>query len=144
MAIRILPFHAIVLRPFVSQHIKQSGWRMLVANAANGLFDEEIMAFGSMDFVAIRGLGSYLEEVGFKGPVHGDHSDFALQDRGEGVMPAWLEKVEIRYFDDSRVSAAWKMVNSQVYTLHDRLSRDDLSTKGYDVDWPPYIGRINA
>ena len=142
MAIRILPFHAIVLRPFVSQDITQSGWRMLVLNAAGGLFDGEIMAFGSMDFVAIRGLATNLEGAGFKGPVQGGDADFTLQDRGEGLMPRWLQKVVVKYFDESGVSAAWKMVGSEVYTLHDRSGRPHHPTKGYEVDWEPFIGKI--
>lgn len=142
MAIRVMPFHAIVLRLFVPQDITQSGWRMLIANVALGRFDGEIMAFGSMDPIAIIGVGKSLEGMGFKGPVHGDDADFALLDRGEGAMPSWLEKVELRFFDSGLVSAAWKMVNSETYALADQNGRESLPTKGYQVDWPPFIGRI--
>ena len=145
MAIRVQSFFSIVLRPFVPQAIASDGWTMLVHHAASGLFDGEIMVFVAMSMIDIRSTMAFLERSGFKGPSNGSSVDYALFDMGIGIMPSWLEKVEVRHFSDSRTSdAAWKLVKSQVYTLHDRVNRADLLTKGYDVDWPPYIGRINA
>jgi len=145
MAIRVQPFFSVVLRPFVPQAIASSGWTMLVHHAASGLFDGEIMVFVAMSMIDIRSTMVSLERSGFKGPSNESGADYALFDMGDGVMPSWLEKVAVTHFGDSRTGdAAWKLVNSQVYTLHDRVNRADLSTKGYDVDWPPYIGRINA
>jgi len=143
VAIRVLPFYAIVLRPLVSQDLNQPIWRMLLKNAVNGLFDGEIMAFPSMELPSLRTIAGLLKAGGYNGPEHGDHADFVWFERGEGKMPNWLEKVELRFFDSDRVSAAWKMVNSEVYSLVDQNDQASAPTKGYQVDWPPFIGRID-
>ena len=46
LAIMIVPFYALVLRPFFEQKIKEQGWRHIVKWAAMALFDGEILALG--------------------------------------------------------------------------------------------------
>jgi hypothetical protein len=59
-------------------------------------------------------------------------------------MPNWLECVDVRHFGEEKSGdTAWKMRDSQVYTLHDFHDRQKFPTKGYEVDWPPYIGKIS-
>ena len=144
MAIKVMPFYSIILRPFVDQPIAERGWRRIVEWASMGLFDGEILALGAMNPQEIEGLANFLEEVGFKGPAVGDGADFAMFSSGHGEMPGWLERVEVRSLDDSKLKFdAWKMRNSDVYELHDFHDRKKYPTKGYEVDWPPYIGKIS-
>ena len=144
MAIKTMPFYAIILRPFVEQQISELGWRNIVQWAAMGLFDGEILALGAMNPRDIQNSAEFLEQVGFKGPAFGDEADFAVFSSGFGDMPAWLECVEVRLLDDPKVKFdAWKMKNSEVYELHDFHDRKKSPTKGYEVDWSPYIGRIS-
>lgn len=144
MAIRVMPFYAIILRPFVEQEISRSGWEALVRNAALGRFDGEIMAFGAMNPMDVDSQCEFLEGVGYRGPSHGDAADFAVFEMGFGRMPNWLECVDVRHFgEETSGDTAWKMRDSQVYTLHDFHESQKLPTKGYEVDWPPYIGKIS-
>lgn len=143
MAIRVMPFFAIILRPFVEQEISRAGWEALVRHAAIGPFDGEIMAFGAMISTDVERQCGFLEEIGYRGPSHGDATDFAIFEIGFGKMPNWLKCVEVRHFGEERPGgSAWKMRNSQAYTLHDFHDRQKFPTKGSEVDWPPYIGRI--
>ena len=144
MAIRIMPFYAIILRPFVIQEISRLGWAALVRQAAIGPFDGEITAFGAMNPMDVDNQVEFLENVGFKGLSHGDAADFAIFEMGLGRMPSWLERVDVRHLGEEKSGdAAWKMRESQVYTLHDFHERREFPTKGYEVDWPPYIGMIS-
>jgi hypothetical protein len=139
-----MPFYAIILRPFVEQKIAEHGWRNIVQWAAMGLFDGEILALGAMNPQDIEDSADLLDRVGFKGPKFGDDADYAMFSSGVGTMPAWLECVEVRLLDDPKIKFdAWKMKNSEVYELHDFHDRKKYPTKGYEVDWPPYIGKIS-
>ena len=145
MAIRVMPFYAIVLRPFVLESMAREGWMMLVHHAARGTFDGEIMAFGAMNPREIENHAEYLEQLGFKGPQHNDEADFALFQSGMGKLPTWLEIVDVKHFADGpEHDSAWKLKNSEVYTLHDFHFQPQYPTKGYEVDWPPYIGKISG
>jgi len=144
LAITVMPFYAIILRPFVDQPIAERGWQRIVQWAAMGLFDGEILAIGAMGYPQIRRDANFLEEVGFKGPSAGEDADFAEFSSGCGDMPGWLERVEVRSLDDPKMKFdAWKMRNSEIYELHTFHDRQKYPTKGYEVDWPPYIGRIS-
>jgi hypothetical protein len=72
MAIKTMPFYSIVLRVFVQQKIDDSGWMALVQQAALGVFDGEIMAFGAMNPMDHENQCDFLKRVGFKGREHGD------------------------------------------------------------------------
>jgi len=144
MAIKTMPFYSIVLRVFVQQKIDDSGWRALVQQAALGVFDGEIVAFGAMNPMDHENQCDFLKRVGFKGPEHGDDADFAEFQSGMGRMPNWLECVRVRYLNGQPGEVdAWKLRYSDVYTLHDFHERRGFPTKGYEVDWPPFIGAIN-
>lgn len=144
MAIRVMPFYAIILRPFVEQEITRAGWDVLVRHAAIGPFDGEIMAFGAMNRMDVDRQCEFLEYVGFRGPTHGEAADFAIFEMGSGKMPSWLECVEVLDLSEEKSGGtAWKMRNSQVYTLHDFNDHRKFPTKGHEVDWPPYIGKIS-
>ena len=143
MAIKTMPFYSIVLRAFVQQKIDEPGWRALVRHAAFGVFDGEIMAFGAMNPMDHENQCDFLKSVGFKGPEHGDEADFAEFQGGMGRMPNWLECVRVRYLKGQPDEVeAWKLRHSDVYTLHDFHVRKSFPTKGYEVDWPPFIGPI--
>ncbi len=78
MAIRVMPFYATVLRPFVAQEISRAGWAALVRQAAIGPFDGEIMAFDAMKPMDVENQVKFLENVGFRGLNYGDAADFAI------------------------------------------------------------------
>ena len=146
MAIEVIPFYAIVLRPFVDRRIAQHGWKQIVKWASMGLFDGEILALGAMNYGDIEDWVKFLEEVGYNGPTKADEADFAIFSPSTDAMPGWLECVEVRLLDDLKTNVhayAWKMKNSEVYELHDFRHSHEFLTKGYEVDWPPYIGKIS-
>lgn len=144
MAIRVQPFFSIVLRPFVPQNVSRRGWTLLVHQAASGLFDGEIMVFVAMSMTDIKAISATLERSGFRSSSQDENPDYAVFDRGYGVMPNWLEQVDVLHFSDKqKKDVAWKMVHSEIYTLHDHGLRSALPTKGYDVDWYPLIGKLN-
>ncbi len=63
---------------------------------------------------------------------------------GLGRIPRWLERVDLLHFGEEKSGdAAWKMKESEVYTLHDFRESREFPTKGYEVDWPPYTGMIS-
>jgi hypothetical protein len=60
-------------------------------------------------------------------------------------LVSWLETVDVNFFDEAiRPAQAWKMVNSDVYDLVDFHGGARLPRKGYECDWPPYIGKIGG
>lgn len=142
MAIAVMPFYSIVLRVFVEQDISQRGWRTLMLQAALGRFDGEIMALGAMNSMDLEHQIEMLEEFGYKHPRHGDEADFAVFESGIGKMPYWLECVKVNSLDDERIWDAWKLRDSEVYTLHEFTKPTEYPTKGYQIDWPPHIGKI--
>ena len=73
-----------------------------------------------------------------------EDTDFAALSSGYGDMPGWLERVEVRSLDDTKIKFdAWKMRNLEVYQLYTFHERRKYPAKGYEVDWPPYIGNIS-
>ena len=63
---------------------------------------------------------------------------------GADNLPSWIELADVTPFDESRQpTQAWKMKKSNVYSLLDFEAKLATPTKGYDCDWPPYIGKIN-
>jgi hypothetical protein len=126
------------------QPIAERGWRRIVEWAAIGFFDGKILALGAMGYSQIRSDANFLEEVGFKGPAAGEDADFAEFSSGYSDMPGWLERVVVRSLDDPKMKFdAWKMWNSEVFELQTFHDRRKYRTKGYEVDWPPYIGKIS-
>jgi hypothetical protein len=145
MAIRCFSFIAVILRPYVQQTISEAGWKMLLRSARSCAFDGEIMAFGAMNGTDADNTINSLVRAGYKGPSDPHDCDMAVFDMGFGAMPPWLERVEVRHFNDPNVvDAAWKLKDSEVYTLHDFRDQPSRPTKGYEVDWPPFIGRISG
>ena len=56
--------------------------------------------------------------------------------------PAWVESVEVTFFDDARPSVqAWKMKDTEVYDLLDHRTGTYIGRKGEDCDWHPHIGK---
>ena len=54
----------------------------------------------------------------------------------------WLEHVEVKPFnEDIKPFGAYKLKQSDVFTVP--TMTDELLTKGYQCDWPPYIGKIS-
>jgi hypothetical protein len=147
MAIQTLSFISLIVRPNVTQTIKPEGWRYLLGYAdSRRNFDGEIMAFGAMSGNDIDRTINQLVAFGYIGPDNGDASDMVLSPMWEGssYIPDWLELVDVRFFDESRpATQAWKMKNSNVYALLDFETESNLPTKGYQCDWPPYIGKIS-
>ncbi len=104
------------------------------------------MAFGAMSGNDIDRIINHLADFGYIGPDNGDASDMVLSEMwgGSSYIPDWLELVDVRFFDESRpTTQAWKKKNSSVYTLLDFEAESNLPTKGYQCDWPPYIGKIS-
>ena len=147
MAIQTLSFISLIVRPYVTQTIKPEGWRYLLGYAdSRRNFDGEIMAFGAMSGNDIDRVINYLIAFGYVGPDNGDASDMVLSAMWEGssYIPDWLELVDVRFFDEScAATQAWKMKNSNIYALLDFETESNLPTKGYQCDWPPYIGKIS-
>ena len=146
MAIQILSFISVILRPVVEQHISPEGWKHLLQHAdPQRTFDGEIMAFGAMSGRSIDGLIEGLTSYGYVGPDQGGKSDMVVSDMFSipPNIPSWLELVDVKFFDESRRPAkAWKMAQSNVYQLLNFEADIALPTKGYECDWPPYIGKI--
>lgn len=139
MAIRARSGYAVILRPFTDREISSAAWKTLLRLAAGQAFDGEIMAFIDMDPMGNDITINMLERMGFVGP-EGLEPDFAVK---FAALPAWLELVDVRYLDGSGNEAkAWKLKDSQVYDLHDVPGLWQWPKKGYEVDWPPYIGKI--
>lgn len=87
-----------------------------------------------------------LISVGYVGPNEGDKSDMVVSDMfsAGSNIPAWLELVDVKFFDESGPpTQAWKMKKSNVYELLNFEADITLPTKGYECDWPPYIGKIS-
>ena len=147
MAIQTLSFISLIVRPYVKQTIKPEGWRYLLGYADPFRnFDGEIMVFGAMSGNYIDRVINHLADFGYIGPDQGDASDMVLSAMfgGSSYIPDWLELVDVRFFDESRPETqAWKMRNSNVYALLDFEAEINRPTKGYECDWPPYIGKIS-
>ena len=63
---------------------------------------------------------------------------------GTDKLPSWIELVDVKFFDETRPSVqAWKMKKSNVYGILDFEASIATPTKGYECDWPPYIGKIS-
>ena len=145
MAIKVMPFYAIILRPF-RRTLSPEGWRFILEQAARGgAYDGEIMAFGAMSPGDIDALEDYLTGLGyrpFKSGEDDEDSDFAWFQSGVGAMPDWLECVEWRSLDDPQVGGEiWKLKNSEVYDLVEFERPNKFPRKGFEVDWPPFIGK---
>ena len=147
MAIQTLSFISLILRPYVAQPISTDGWKYLFAQAdPHRNFDGEIMAFGTMSGHDMDRIIHDLTSFGYIGPDQGDQSDMVVSDMFTGTdkLPAWLELVDVQFFDESRTpTQAWKMKKSNVYSLLDFEANLATPTKGYECDWPPYIGKIS-
>ena len=151
MAIQMLSFSSLILRPSVKQEIDKVGWESLMNYAdPERNFDGEIMAFGAMS-------GDYIEEVredlvgyGYIGPDNGEESDMVIYEMlngDESNLPSWLELVDVTFFDNNlHAVRAWKKKESNVNKLLNfeaSIEADiSLPTKGYECDWPPHIGKI--
>jgi len=148
LAIRIMPFITLILRPHVEQEISAKGWRYLFHHCdPNRNFDGEIMVFGAMSG---RDIELYIDELtsfGYVGPDHGENSDMVLWEMPFGPvaeMPSWLSVVDVTFFDGARKPCrAWKLSNSGVYQLIDFHTKIAAPTKGYECDWAPLIGKIS-
>jgi hypothetical protein len=148
MAIQTLSFVSLILRPYVQQHISTDGWQYLLAQAdPQRNFDGEIMAFGAMSGRDIDQIMLALISFGYIGPNQGDKSDMVVSDMfstGSNI-PSWLELVDVKFFDEGKLpTQAWKMTRSNVYSLLDFESTLATTAKGYECDWPPYIGKKSS
>ena len=147
MAIQTLSFISLILRPYVQQPISTDGWKHMLSQAdPHRNFDGEIMAFGTMSGQDMDRIIEELTSFGYIGPNEGDHSDMVVSDMfsAGSNIPAWLELVDVKFFDESRpTTKAWKMKKSNVYSLLDFEANLATPTKGYECDWPPYIGKIS-
>ena len=62
---------------------------------------------------------------------------------GTSNIPSWIELVDVKFFDETVSPVqAWKMKESGVYDLINFEADLSLPRKGYQCDWPPYIGKI--
>ena len=62
---------------------------------------------------------------------------------GASSIPSWIELVDVKFFDETMPPVqAWKMKESGVYDLINFEADLSLPRKGYQCDWPPYIGEI--
>jgi hypothetical protein len=141
MMIALKSFVALVIRLKVAQDISQAGWRYLV-NAAEGLSncDGEILAIHAIKKTYLRDIPDILQHVGFKGPEAKDEADFVLVDRKRPITVSWLERVTVSpLIDTLEPFLAIKLKASQV---HQVSQKGVVYHKGYDVDWPPEVGRI--
>ena len=146
MAIQTLSFISLILRPYVQQSISTDGWQYLLARAdPHRNFDGEIMVFGAMSDHDIDIITQSLISFGYIGPDQGDKSDMVISDMLSGAsnIPSWLDLVDVKFFDEDRLPVrAWKMKESSIYGLLDFEPSLGSPTKGYECDWPPYIGKI--
>ena len=146
MAIQTLSFISLILRPYVKQPISTDGWKTLFAQVdPHRNFDGELMAFGAMSGQDIDCIIHNLISFGYIGPDQGDQSDMVVSDMFSGTsnIPSWIELVDVKFFDDTKPSVqAWKMKESGVYDLINFEADLNLPRKGYQCDWPPYIGKI--
>jgi hypothetical protein len=146
MAIQTLSFLSLILRPYVEQHISTDGWHYLLSQAdPHRNFDGEIMAFGAMSGRDIDRIIERLVSFGYVGPDQGDKSDMVLSDMFTGTdkLPSWIELVDVKFFDEATPPIqAWKMKKSNVYELLNFEAALDKPVKGYQCDWPPFIGKI--
>ena len=103
------------------------------------------MVFGAMSDHDIDIITQSLISFGYIGPDQGDKSDMVISDMLSGAsnIPSWLDLVDVKFFDEGRVPVrAWKMKESSIYGLLDFEPSFGSPTKGYECDWPPYIGKI--
>jgi len=147
MAIRLMPFYTLVLRPYVEQEISAEGWRFLFSSCdPHRNYDGEIMVFGAMNGRDIDAVIKSLTSYGYVGPDNGDASDLVVWDGLSGpvsYMPDWLTVVDVTFFDDAQPQCkAWKLANSGAYRLIDFDRQIEAPTKGYQCDWAPLIGKI--
>lgn len=151
----------IFLRPFVVQQISAAGWKALFEQKSSRNFDGEIMVFGYLSYPALQNTLSNLKSYGYFGPkdMFGDYGKTSWGKRKSGhdfdifcetyqnerrplKHPAWVESVEVTFFDDARPSVqAWKMKDSEVYDLLDHRTGTYIGRKGEDCDWHPHIGK---
>ena len=147
MAIQTLSFISLILRPYVQQPISTDGWKYLLSHAdPYRNFDSEIMAFGAMSGRDMDRIMQALISFGYVGPDQGDQSDMIVSDMFTGTdkLPSWIELVDVKFFDEETPPVqAWKMKKSNVYSLLDFEASIATPTKGYECDWPPYIGKIS-
>ena len=88
-------------------------------------------------------MENYLRDIGFRGSEAGLEADFVESGVPSRVVEQvnWLEHVEVKPFnDDLKPFGAYKLKQSDVFIV--RTMTDELLTKGYKCDWPPYIGKI--
>jgi len=147
MAIQTLSFISLILRPYVKQPISTDGWKSLFAQVdPHRNFDGELMAFGTMSGRDMDRIIHDLTSFGYIGPDLGDKSDMIVSDMfmGTDSLPSWIELVDVTFFDEEAPPVkAWKMKKSNVYSLLDFEANLATPTKGYECDWPPYIGKIS-
>jgi len=154
MAIAVSSRHFLILRPFVIDSMPATLVQWLLAGAKAGAFDGEIMVSGTSRVGDIESDRLFLQGFGYRGPKKiqeaeydnsSDDIDFAIYLGGDKkVIPNWLDHVEVRFLNEARTINAWKLRNSDVFKLY-YYPRNSvpLETKGYEVDWPPYIGKIS-
>lgn len=147
MAIQTLSFISLILRPYVEQPISTDGWQYLLSQAdPHRNFDGEIMAFGAMSGRDMDRIMQALISFGYFGQDRGDKSDMVLSDMFTGTdkLPSWIELVDVKFFDEATPpTQAWKMKKSNVYELLNFEATLDTPVKGYQCDWPPFIGKIS-
>ena len=139
-----------ILRVDVDQAIEQDGWKWLLRQCNSHIFDGEI--FG--------GLSSHVKlfrEWGFRGSEAGLEADFVLtyeyDDSSRRVAAEmdyhqyiaskvnWLEYVEVRpLVEGIKPFGVFKLKESEVYSV--KTFGGETVTKGHEVDWPPFIGKI--
>ena len=139
-----------ILRVDVDQAIKQDGWKWLLRNCNSHNFDGEIFGGHSTDAKRLR-------EWGFRGSEAGLEADFVLTDQDNDYARRvaagmdyhqyiankvnWLEYVEVRSLVEGvKPFGVFKLKNSEVYSV--KTFDGKTVTKGHDVDWPPFIGKI--
>jgi hypothetical protein len=146
MAIKTLSFISLILRPYVQQPISIDGWQYLLSRAdPHRNFDGEIMAFGTMSGQDMDRIILDLTSFGYVGPDQGNQSDMVVSDMfsGPSNIPSWIELVDVKFFDEATPpTQAWKMKKSNVYELLNFEAALDKPVKGYQCDWPPFIGKI--
>lgn len=130
----------LILRVDVAQPITQDGWKWLLKQAHFPWnFDGEIFGLDARD-------RERLLELGFRGSESGLDADFVNVDQGFRAATetvGWLEMVDVVSLrDDLKPFKAWKFKGSEVYAVS--TLDGCLVTKGYEVDWTPFIGRVSV
>ena len=99
MAIAVMPYYALVMRPIVSQEISNETLKWLLTHADRSCnFDGEIMVFGAMESGAILSKTRKLEQAGYRGSSGGDEADFVLAHHGRlEKSPSWLTTVNVKF-----------------------------------------------